>query len=267
VRRAGADDDDHEFNDNNHSSSYDDHDAVMVGVGTALAAYSHVALVLHTESRWLRGLIAYRRRALAVRTVILIAAVIGASLYDPRLALIPLLVASSSLRHLARRYGDARRGIDAEEEVAKTLALLPASFTVINDVEFDGFNVDHVVIGPTGIWAIETKSHRGIVEEREDGVWVDGQRLFRDPRRQARGGAAAISRRLQETTGRRYWVEALVCVPMATALSGGSPRVFLVECRHLLSRLRWRQQRLTEQECRRVAESLGPERVPKRSVA
>jgi hypothetical protein len=225
-----------------------------------------VAVVLRTGNRWLQDLIAERSRRLAVGTVILVATVIAASLYDPRLALVPLLIASNPLRHLARRYGYARRGRDAEEAVARTLALLPASFTVINDVEFEGFNVDHVVIGPTGIWAIETKSCRGEIEEREDGVRRDGRRLFRDPRRQARSGAVALSRRLQKATGRRYWVEPLVCLPEARVSAGGLPDSCVVEPRHLLSRLRWRRRHLSDEERRWIATALDSESRTRRTV-
>lgn len=38
------------------------------------------------------------------------------------------------------------------------LALLPAGFAIVNDFAFADFNVDHVVVGPTGVWAVETKS-------------------------------------------------------------------------------------------------------------
>jgi hypothetical protein len=96
-----------------------------------------------------------------------------------------------------------RRDIPAAGELAtaKMLALLPASFTVVNDLEFKRFNVDHVVVGKTGVWVVETKSHAGIVEERANGVWLNGRRTYHDPRRQARAAAVAVAELLQRETG------------------------------------------------------------------
>lgn len=33
-------------------------------------------------------------------------------------------------------------------------------YRVYHDLQFDGFNVDHALVGPAGILAIETKTHR-----------------------------------------------------------------------------------------------------------
>lgn len=135
--------------------------------------------------------------------------------------------------------------------------MLPASFTVINDVEFKRFNVDHVVVGPSGIWAIETKSRQGTVEERSDGVWVDGRRLVRDPRRQARGGAAAISQYVHRMTGRRYWVEAIVCFPKATVRMNGHPlEAQVLGWHNLLTHLRHGPRRLSDAERRQISQVL-----------
>lgn len=47
--------------------------------------------------------------------------------------------------------------------MARTLGKLPDEFRVVNDVATPTGNLDHVVIGPTGVFVIETKSWRGIV--------------------------------------------------------------------------------------------------------
>jgi hypothetical protein len=56
-----------------------------------------------------------------------------------------------------------RSGALGENAVASALRDLPANFWVIHDVPAPFGNLDHVVIGPTGIFVIETKNWRGVV--------------------------------------------------------------------------------------------------------
>ena len=55
------------------------------------------------------------------------------------------------------------KGIKGEYIVAEYLNQLPEDYFVFNDVKFPGSygNLDHVVIGPTGIYVIETKNYKG----------------------------------------------------------------------------------------------------------
>ncbi len=56
------------------------------------------------------------------------------------------------------------RGASAEEHVGSLLAQLPADeWRVIHDASFGHGNIDHIAIGPAGVFAIETKSHPGPV--------------------------------------------------------------------------------------------------------
>jgi len=60
------------------------------------------------------------------------------------------------------------------------------------DVVGDGFNVDHVLIGPAGVFTVETKTHskpRGDARVVFDGeaIQVAGMEPDRDPVVQARG--------------------------------------------------------------------------------
>ena len=54
------------------------------------------------------------------------------------------------------------RGAVGEEHVGAILdGLAGAGWRVIHDVQFGPSNVDHVVVGPGGVFTIETKSHPG----------------------------------------------------------------------------------------------------------
>jgi hypothetical protein len=56
------------------------------------------------------------------------------------------------------------RGARAEEHVGNLLQALPAaSWRVIHDASFGRGNIDHILIGPAGVFTVETKSHPGPV--------------------------------------------------------------------------------------------------------
>jgi hypothetical protein len=56
------------------------------------------------------------------------------------------------------------RGATAEEHVGSLLEQLPASsWYVIHDASFGRGNIDHILIGPPGLFTVETKSHPGPV--------------------------------------------------------------------------------------------------------
>lgn len=56
-----------------------------------------------------------------------------------------------------------RRGLTGEAIVAAILEDLSDDYCVINDLTTNFGNVDHVVIGPTGVFLIDAKNWRGIV--------------------------------------------------------------------------------------------------------
>ena len=64
--------------------------------------------------------------------------------------------------HYFKRYRNWGKGILGEELVVETLTPLDNSYVLINDVllpERKG-NIDHILVGPTGIFVIETKNYR-----------------------------------------------------------------------------------------------------------
>jgi hypothetical protein len=70
-----------------------------------------------------------------------------------------LLVAE---RVVGPRFEHWLQGAQGEERVGAVLAGLEADgWVAIHDVSLGRGNVDHVLVGPGGIFAIETKSHRG----------------------------------------------------------------------------------------------------------
>ena len=83
----------------------------------------------------------------------------------------------------------------------------------------------------------------------------DGRATYRDPRRQARRGAKAVSELIERDAGVRCWVEALVCFPLANVVNGHPGAACVVGRRHLLSRLRYGEVRLGTDDRSRIVQA------------
>ena len=91
-----------------------------------------------------------------------------------------------------RRVESFFRGARGEERVASVLASLPESYHVFHDFVAGREHVDHVVVGPAGVFSIETKSWQGRVETEDGHVLVNGALPTRDPLAQARREADQV---------------------------------------------------------------------------
>ena len=113
-----------------------------------------------------------------------------------------------------------RQGIDGEKVVGQFLERLRESgYQVFHDVVGTAFNVDHVLIGPGGVYSIETKTWSK-PRQSDARVQFDGERLLiagkapdRDPVVQAQAQAGWLKRVLCESTGRTINVIPVVLIP------------------------------------------------------
>jgi hypothetical protein len=68
-----------------------------------------------------------------------------------------------------------RAGAEAERRTARALdRLARAGCTVLHDLSLAGSagNVDHLIIGPSGVWMIETAVQRGPLRQNRAGLWA-----------------------------------------------------------------------------------------------
>jgi hypothetical protein len=117
----------------------------------------------------------------------------------------------------ARNY---RQGMRGERAVGQLLEQTrSAGYRVYHDIEADGFNIDHVLIGPGGVFVVETKAiskpAAGKSEITYDGehVLIDGRLPDRDPVQQARACRDHIGGLLTRITKRRPKLRAVVLYP------------------------------------------------------
>ncbi|MCU1439813.1 MAG: hypothetical protein JWP85_810 [Rhodoglobus sp.] len=123
---------------------------------------------------------------------------------------------------------DARswyRGALGELHVAKLLKALPAGFTVLHAVPVGSgtSDIDHVVIGPTGVFTINTKNHSG------QRVWVGGDTLLVNGHRtnhirDARYEASRATRLLNSGVGERVDVTPVIAIVDPGSLTFGRER-------------------------------------------
>lgn len=131
-----------------------------------------------------------------------------------------------------------RQGAEGEKAVGQFLDSLRADgYQVFHDVQADGFNLDHVLIGPAGVFTIETKTWskpvKGDARIRFDGerVLVAGQETERNVVGQALGQAGWLKRLLAESTGRPFHVHPVVVFPgwYVEAAPGSQAQVWVME--------------------------------------
>ncbi|WP_133498605.1 nuclease-related domain-containing protein [Cognatilysobacter terrigena] len=125
-------------------------------------------------------------------------------------------------RHAKRRQ-QARDGLLAERVTGMQLnRLMSEGCLILHDLPFGSFNVDHVVVSPRGVFAIETKSFRkpkNISAGKPAVVAFDGSTLrFPDfatsaPLEQARRQAQSVAGFLRETLGEGVYVQPAVALP------------------------------------------------------
>ncbi|MEZ5503618.1 MAG: nuclease-related domain-containing protein [Halioglobus sp.] len=123
------------------------------------------------------------------------------------------------------RIRQLRLGYECELAVGQELDLLMLNgFRIFHDVPAENFNIDHIVIGPTGVFAVETKGRSKVLSENGKGkkqfraVYKDGVLQFpngldRETVPQAIRQAKWATRWLSQATGQPVQARPLVILP------------------------------------------------------
>lgn len=118
------------------------------------------------------------------------------------------------------RFRNLRQALEGERAVGQYLERLrEGGYQVFHDVVGSGFNIDHVLIGPAGVFTVETKTwskpRKGNARVVFDGIAlkVGGFEPDRDPVAQAKAQAGWMKTMLFESTGRRFDVRPVIVFP------------------------------------------------------
>jgi hypothetical protein len=128
------------------------------------------------------------------------------------------------MKRIDRQMANTRLGLRGERWVGRYLErnASPLHYTVLHDLPFDEkdqANIDHVLIGPGGVFAIETKTiskpTRGEAHVSYDGqrVLINGLKPDRDPIAQVKGNAARVAEILKRETGHDVFVRPVLVYP------------------------------------------------------
>lgn len=104
-----------------------------------------------------------------------------------------------------RNYFTWGRGAGAELIVKRSLMKLGDDYRIISDFQTGRGNIDHICIGPTGIFAIEVKAHRGIIN------YIDGK-LKRNNEDinsflgQTKAGSVFLNQLIKERLNKEYFI-------------------------------------------------------------
>ncbi len=127
------------------------------------------------------------------------------------------------IKRIFPRAKNIVRGIQAEKSVGQYLEQFRAQgYQIFHDIPGESggkkFNIDHVIIGPKGIFTIETKyAHKrngqAKVHYNGEQVYIDGHKPERNPVIQAKAQAKWLFERLQSGTGKKCFIQPVVVYP------------------------------------------------------
>lgn len=139
------------------------------------------------------------------------------------MSLVALVAIGWAALKLHRARATVRRlqlGRNGERAVADVLEQLRVrGYRVFHDIQGDGFNVDHLLVGPQGLFVVETKTRskptRGLATIRYDGesLTVAGEHPHREPIQQALALARWVSDLVNDSSSRNCFVRPVVLYP------------------------------------------------------
>lgn len=136
--------------------------------------------------------------------------------------LLGVAIAARKIVKALPKYRMMKRGEEGERIVAQYIErdLIPQGYSVFHDIQLekDGktFNIDHLLVGPNGVFAVETKNYSK-PSRGEARVTYDGRRLLwnghqrRDEDKQARAIAVAAHEYIADLTGTSVMVRPVLC--------------------------------------------------------
>jgi len=134
-----------------------------------------------------------------------------------------------------KNMGQYLKGAEGEERMARILSLLPSTYAVFHGLSSSasggGRDFDHVVVGPTGLFVIETKNWSGTVRLEDDELLYlpseassteDMRHPDRPPLDQVRTSSRILEERLQAAEVPETSVQPILCFASNVFLSGAA---------------------------------------------
>ena len=145
------------------------------------------------------------------------------------------------------------RGAQGEQAVARALAALPEGWIVLHDLSWPGrqrANLDHVVIGPPGVFVVDAKNWSGRVEVRDQLLMQNGRQ-----RESAVSSVTAAAIAVQEIVA-PYPCLGVLCFVRDEAVTATAWNVAVCSTSNLVPMLTERPHMLSPDDVRRCAEAV-----------
>ena len=124
------------------------------------------------------------------------------------------------IKRVKKDIKNRRLGRDGELVVGQHLeALREKGYHVFHDLIDDGFNLDHIIIGPAGAFTVETKTWskpekgQAIIDFDGDTILINGNAPERNPIVQAKAQKEWLQKLIFKTSGKKVSVRAVVVYP------------------------------------------------------
>lgn len=147
----------------------------------------------------------------------------------------------SHTKKKSKEWKRAYRGADAEVEISDILEELGDDFLIINDVDCDYGNIDHIVISSTGnIFQIETKSHHGTIEVEDGEILLNGHETEKDFINQVLGNSIWMQEKIKPIISQKPWITLILVFTNAfVEFSKPIKGVNIINKKYLLKTIRY----------------------------
>jgi Nuclease-related domain len=123
---------------------------------------------------------------------------------------------NKKLDALEREHISYRKGAVGEAITARILEGLSDDYVVFNDVTTEFGDIDHVVVGPTGVFFIDTKHWKGVVGvDRHGKLLLNGKPTTKDAVGALVATCAETKKKLKTLCGYEPYIRAVLCFTSA----------------------------------------------------
>lgn len=144
----------------------------------------------------------------------------------------------------------AIRGARGEERLEEILEELDENCMALHDVASPYGNIDHIVIGESGVFLIETKAHGGRVSVSDGQLLVNGRSAEKDFIAQTLRNSYWLKERILRATGVEPWINPIIVFTNAFVEWGRPIKGVVVTNRKFLLKLMARLRRKSEKNSR-----------------
>lgn len=177
---------------------------------------------------------------------------------------IPFIVkyANKMIDKLERDRLSFRKGATGEATIGYILERLPDHYQVIHDVKTPSGNIDHVVVGPTGAFVIDTKNWKGVVTgDGNGGLLLNGKSTPKSEIKNLTRTIMDLKDKIKVLNGMDPYIQGVLAFPSAhvDAKWGQTGHVHCVREEHLRDYISdsKRGRQLTSEEVDAISRAIG----------